>query len=157
MANENQNGDESSVIKDLRAQLKEANARLSTLEPLARESAFKEAGIDVSSGPSKFFAEKYDGELTAEAIREAAEPYGFVSNEEQQQEPATAQQVPDEQRQRVDALRQQSQPDGAGKRYSFTEWQGLSKSDPAAAKDAYDSGMVDVPPHIAQSLAASGS
>lgn len=150
---EQEQENESSVIKELRQQLKDANARLKTLEPMARQSAFKEAGIDTESGPGKFFAEKYDGDLTAEAIREAAEPYGFVSSEQT----ADAQQPsgPDEQTERITQLRSASTPEGAGKRLSFPEWQQLSKVDPAAAKEAHDTGMVDIPPHIAQSLAAS--
>lgn len=143
---------ESQVIQKLRKELREANDRLSKLEPLARESAFKEAGIDLSDPRNKFFVEKYDGELDAEAIREAAEPYGFIG-----QQAAETQQPsgPDEQQQRMDGLRSASTPEGSGQRLSFEQWQALSKSDPAAAKEAHDSGRVDIPSYIASSLAAS--
>lgn len=153
MSNENtgENENESSVIRDLRKQLKEANERLSTLAPLAKESAFEKAGVDLSDPRNKFFVEHYDGDLTPEAIREAAEPYGFVSSGEQQE--AEQQPAPEEsQRQRVEGLRQQSTPDGAGQRIPHNEWLALSKNDPRAAQDAFQNGLVDFPPHIAPAL-----
>lgn len=140
-------GDESSVIKQLRAQVKTLNQRLGELEPAAKELAFQKAGIDLESGIGKFFAEKYDGELDPDAIKATAEQYGIVSTSEQAQ-PA------DETQQRMDQLRSQSTPEGAGKRLSHTEWTQLSESDPQAAQEAHRNGLVDFPSHIAQNLAA---
>lgn len=150
MADENEN--ESSVLRELRKELREANERLSKLEPLARDSAFEKAGIDLSDPRNKFFVEKYDGELDPDAIREAAEPYGFIGQQAAEEQQPSG---PDEQQQRMGELRSASTPEGAGKRLSFTEWQELSKADPAAAREAHDSGRVDIPSHIASSLAAS--
>lgn len=54
---------------------KEAEERLATLE---RRDAIREAGIDTSSPLGKFFADKYDGAPTAEAVKAAAIAAGFV-------------------------------------------------------------------------------
>lgn len=148
MSNEN---DESSVIRDLRKQLKDANDQLASLQPLARELAFQKAGVDVESGPGKFFASKYDGELDADAIRAAAEEYGFVSDG-QPKGPAAPE--PDDPQPRMDALRQRSTPEGSGKRLSFGEWSQLSKDDPNAAQAAHAEGLVDFPSHMTPHLAA---
>lgn len=148
MSNEN---DESSVIRDLRKQLKDANDQLASLQPLARELAFQKAGVDVETGPGKFFASKYDGELDADAIRAAAEEYGFVSDAQQQEQTPAP---PDGTQQRMDTLRQQSMPEGSGKRLSFNEWSQLSKDDPDAAQSAHAEGLVDFPSHMTPHLAA---
>lgn len=52
----------------------EENARLQ------RELAFTKAGIDTDKDPRlTYFAKGYDGEMTAEAIRQAAETAGFLT------------------------------------------------------------------------------
>jgi DNA-binding NarL/FixJ family response regulator len=43
------------------------------LETLKRKMAFAEAGIDVNAPVAKYFMKGYDGEVSAEAIRAAAE------------------------------------------------------------------------------------
>lgn len=128
-------------VKDLEGQVKERDKRIETLEPIARDTTFKQAGVDLDDPRTKFFVERYDGELTVEAIREAAEPYGFVSSEQN----ADAQQPsgPDEQTQRMSQLRSASTPEGGGKRLSRQEWLSLSETDPAAAREAHASGLVD--------------
>lgn len=70
---------ESSVIRELRAQNKtlakqveELTERASVNENAAREAAFFKAGIDPASDDAKWFVKAYDGDLTVEAIQEAA-------------------------------------------------------------------------------------
>jgi len=53
----------------------------------------------------------------------------------------------------MDALRQNSRPDASGQRLSHQDWLKLSQSDPAAARQAFDSGQVEFPPQMAQQLA----
>lgn len=66
----------------LRKQLKERGERLSALEAenatLKRNAAFSEAGIP-ADGAAKWFRQGYDGELTAEAIKAAAEADGIIT------------------------------------------------------------------------------
>lgn len=150
MTDENQDQNESSVIRELRQQIKERDDRLASLEPMARRAAFKEAGLDIESGPGRFFAEKYDGELTPDAIREAAEPYDLIG----QATASTEEPAADETQQRMDQLRTSSTPEGAGKRISHTEWTELSQQDPQAAMEAHRNGLVDFPSHIANNLNA---
>lgn len=145
----NEETDESSVIRELRKQLKASEERLSTLEPLARKLAFTEAGVDLSSKSAQFFASKYDGDLDAEAIRAAATEHGFVS------EAATNTPPPvDGTQRRMDDLRSQSMPEGSGKKLSFKDWSQLSKDDPQAAMSAHAEGLVDFPSHMTPHLAA---
>jgi hypothetical protein len=57
--------------KALEAQAKEAEAA-------KRELAFVKAGVDPDSAAAKYFVKGYDGELTAEAIRAAAEEASLI-------------------------------------------------------------------------------
>lgn len=140
----------------LRAQLEEALQQIETLKGQVeagtgaqRELAFYKAGIDTSEGVGKLLAKTYDGELDPEEITAYAEEYGY------QPPTATTETSEEDQRQqRVDGLRQESQPEGRGKRLSQSEWHELSKADPAAAKQAHQDGMVDFPSHVASHLAS---
>ena len=67
---------------------KDAEEKLTALE---RRDAIREAGIDTSSPLGKFFADKYDGEPTAEAVKAAAIAAGFVETGD----PAPGQTAPD--------------------------------------------------------------
>ena len=63
--------------KALEAQAKEAEAA-------KRELAFVKAGVDPDSGAAKYFVKGYDGELTAEAIRAAAEEASLIPSEKKE-------------------------------------------------------------------------
>lgn len=68
-------------VKDLRALRKAAKERdqqAAQLESMQRELAFAKAGLDLAQPQLKYFVKAYDGELTAEAIRAAAEEAGFI-------------------------------------------------------------------------------
>lgn len=57
---------------DLRKQIAEAQAA-------QRELAFVKAGIDLNSPMARYFVKGYDGELSAEAIRQAAEEAQLIT------------------------------------------------------------------------------
>ena len=64
-----------SEVKNLRQQADEAKSA-------QRELAFVKAGVDLSSGMSKYFVKAYDGELTPEAIRVAAAEANLIKPQE---------------------------------------------------------------------------
>lgn len=64
----------------------------SELNELRRELAFARAGISMDDPKMKYFIRGYDGELTAEAIREAAEDAGFLNFQQVMEQPETSQQ-----------------------------------------------------------------
>jgi hypothetical protein len=64
-----------SEVKGLRQQAEEAKSA-------QRELAFVKAGVDLSSGMSKYFVKAYDGELTPEAIRVAAAEANLIQPQE---------------------------------------------------------------------------
>jgi hypothetical protein len=81
-----ENESESSVIRDLRAKARgraEAEERATTAE---RKLAFIEAGVPTTPATA-YFVKGYDGELTSEAIKEAAVAAGFIAAEEEQSDP----------------------------------------------------------------------
>lgn len=50
-------------------------------QQLKRELAFFKAGIDTDDPRMKYFAKGYDGEMTAEAVRQAAMDAGFLQTQ----------------------------------------------------------------------------
>lgn len=69
---------------------------------LQRELAFTKAGIDTDKDPRlTYFAKGYDGEMTAEAIRQAAESAGFLT-------PSSASSVADAEMAALDRVSQAS-------------------------------------------------
>lgn len=59
-------------MKQLEKDLREAKQQLAQSAETTKKLAFVEAGIPLDSPMSKYFIKGYDGELTPEAIREAA-------------------------------------------------------------------------------------
>ena len=59
-------------MKQLEAELGEWKAKAQQASEAERKLAFVEAGVDPSLPVAKYFMKGYDGELTPEAIREAA-------------------------------------------------------------------------------------
>lgn len=62
--------------RDLRKQVAEAQAA-------QKELAFVKAGIDLNSPMSKYFIKGYEGELTPEAIKQAAEEAQLIAPQKQ--------------------------------------------------------------------------
>jgi hypothetical protein len=80
-------------IRSLRKAAESAKKLKAENAKLQREIAFAKAGLPLSDPKMNYFIKGYDGELEAEAIREAAAEAGFISNQvEQANEQRQAQQ-----------------------------------------------------------------
>ena len=66
-------------FKNLRAKAKKADKYEAEANQLRRELAFTKAGIDLSDQRMSYFVKGYDGELSADQIREAAISAGFLA------------------------------------------------------------------------------
>ena len=71
-------------MRELEQQVKAFEAKAKEAEAATRELAFVKAGVDPDSAAAKYFVKGYDGELTAEAIRAAAEEANLVSSEKKE-------------------------------------------------------------------------
>ena len=71
-------------MKQLEAENAELKARAEEASTAARELAFVKAGIDPNLPITKYFVKAYDGELTADAIREAGIEAGLLQDTKQQ-------------------------------------------------------------------------
>jgi hypothetical protein len=60
-------------LKAQEKELRELRKQVAESQAVQKEMAFVKAGIDLTSPMSKYFVKGYDGELTPEAIRLAAE------------------------------------------------------------------------------------
>lgn len=65
-------------IRQLEKQAKTATEAQARAEAAERKLAFAEAGLSLSDPKMSYFVKGYDGELTAEAITEAATQAGFL-------------------------------------------------------------------------------
>lgn len=92
--------EEQESASDLRKAARRGAKAQRELEMLRKELAFYKAGISMDDPKMKYFVKGYDGEMTAEAIREAALEAGFVASQGEQSE------VPDEQQQEVFSAQQ---------------------------------------------------
>ena len=77
-------------IKSLRRAANGKKQLEKELEELRRELAFTKAGINPDDPKMRYFVKGYDGEMTAEAVRQAAAEAGFLSS---QQAPSQVQQA----------------------------------------------------------------
>lgn len=66
-------------LRDLEKEVAELRKQKAEAEEAKRELAFAKAGIPMETPMAKYFIKGYDGELTPEAIREAATEAGLVS------------------------------------------------------------------------------
>jgi hypothetical protein len=66
-------------MKQLEKDLREAQKQLAATAEAQKKLAFVEAGIPLDSPMSKYFIKGYDGELTPEAIREAAQEAQLIA------------------------------------------------------------------------------
>jgi hypothetical protein len=67
-------------MKQLEAENAELKAQADAASTAARELAFVKAGIDPELPISKYFVKAYDGELNADAIREAGIEAGLLKD-----------------------------------------------------------------------------
>ena len=66
-------------LRNLEARNKELEAKLLEATDAQRKLAFVEAGVDFSAPISRYFVKAYDGEMTADAIRQAATEANLIS------------------------------------------------------------------------------
>lgn len=74
---------DSGDIKSLRRAASGKKQLEKELEELRRELAFAKAGLPMDDPKLKYFVKGYDGELSADAIREAAMEAGFLASQPQ--------------------------------------------------------------------------
>ena len=80
-------------LRKVEQQLKAAEAKAKELETAARELAFVKAGVDVNAPIAKYFVKGYDGELSADAIRVAAQEANLIQPAQQDKVQAAEQQA----------------------------------------------------------------
>lgn len=66
-------------MRKLEAENKRKDELLAEAEKAKRELVFLKAGINPDDPKAKYFVKGYDGELSVEAIRDAASESGFIS------------------------------------------------------------------------------
>ena len=81
---------DSGDIKSLRRAASGKKKLEQELNDLRRELAFAKAGLPMDDPKLKYFVKGYDGEMTAEAIREAAMDSGFLASQAQGEDPGMA-------------------------------------------------------------------
>ena len=80
-------------LRKVEQQLKAAEAKAKELETAARELAFVKAGVDVNAPIAKYFVKGYDGELSADAIRVAAQEANLIKADNSQKATQAEQQA----------------------------------------------------------------
>ena len=65
-------------LRNLEARNKELEAKLLEATDAQRKLAFVEAGVDLNAPISRYFVKAYDGEMTADAIRQAAQEVNLI-------------------------------------------------------------------------------
>lgn len=66
-------------LRNLEAKNKELEAKLLQATEAQRKLAFVEAGVDLNAPVSRYFVKAYDGEMTADAIRQAAQEANLIA------------------------------------------------------------------------------
>ena len=74
-------------IKSLRRAANQKKKLEAELESMRRELAFAKAGLPLDDPRMRYFVKGYEGEMTAESIREAALEAGFLASQKQEQAP----------------------------------------------------------------------
>lgn len=72
-------------IKSLRRAANQKKKLEAELESAKRELAFARAGLPLDDPRMRYFVKGYDGDMTAEAIREAALEAGFLASQQPQE------------------------------------------------------------------------
>lgn len=68
-------------LRRLEAENKRQAQELAEAEKAKRELTFLKAGINPDDSKAKYFVKGYDGEMTVEAIRQAAEEAGYIQSQ----------------------------------------------------------------------------
>ena len=68
-------------LRKLEAENKRKDEELAALKSAQRELVFLKAGINPDDPKAKYFVKGYDGEMTVEAIRQAAEEASYIPSQ----------------------------------------------------------------------------
>lgn len=71
-------------MRQLEKELKAKEQELAEAAAVKRELAFVKAGVPLDNPATKYFVKAYDGDLTPEAIRAAAEEANFIQKQAQE-------------------------------------------------------------------------
>jgi uncharacterized protein YigA (DUF484 family) len=82
-----------SRIKELESEIKSMRQQAAEAEQAKRELAFVKAGIDTTDNAARYFVKAYDGELTSDAIKQAAVEARLLSSAPQDEEMQSEQQA----------------------------------------------------------------
>jgi hypothetical protein len=77
-------------MKQLEKEAKDLRKQVADFSATQRELAFVRAGIDPASPQAKYFVKGYDGDLTPDAIRQAAEEAQLITPQPVQADPDKA-------------------------------------------------------------------
>jgi hypothetical protein len=80
-------------LRNLEAKNKELEAKLLQATEAQRKLAFVEAGVDLNAPVSRYFVKAYDGEMTADAIRAAAQEANLIAGTQPKAEQQAEQKV----------------------------------------------------------------
>jgi hypothetical protein len=75
-----------SRMKKLEKELQEREKQLAEAAQAQRELAFLKAGVPADNPMAKYFVKGYEGDITADAIRAAAQEAGLIATEKAQDE-----------------------------------------------------------------------
>lgn len=131
--------EESSDIRALRKAANAAKRLKAENAQMKRELAFAKAGIALDDPKMRYFVKGYEGDLEAEAIREAATEAGFIQLEQASQE-----QAPDQNMQAAASAQQRVMAASAGATAEdISEEAALSRME-AAMQEGGIEAMLDV-------------
>ncbi len=119
---------DSDLVRQLRSALREEKSGRQELESrlgqVEKRDTFRDLGIDTTKGPGKLFYEFYNGELTPEAVQQAATEYAIpVGTQEQSAEGEQGEQMPPPQ------TPQTQHPDASGHAELNTARSGAAQTD----------------------------
>jgi hypothetical protein len=80
-------------LRNLEAKNKELEIKLLEATEAQRKLAFVEAGVDINAPASRYFVKGYDGDMTADAIRQAAQEVNLIGDTQQKPEVQAEQQA----------------------------------------------------------------
>ena len=80
-------------LRNLEVKNKELEAKLLEATEAQRKLAFVEAGVDINAPSSRYFVKGYDGEMTADAIRQAAQEVNLIAGMQPKSEVQAEQKV----------------------------------------------------------------
>lgn len=78
-------------MKQLEKEARELRKQVAEAQAIQKELAFVKAGLDLNSPMAKYFVKGYDGDLTPEAIRQAAEEAQLITPQAPQETQAEKQ------------------------------------------------------------------